>query len=45
MVTERLLPAEFVDLEPYVGEWSLAAERSRAVKRVSTEIAKIRPLP
>jgi len=33
---------EFADLESYVDEWSLAAERSRAVKRVSTNIEKLR---
>jgi len=41
-MTDRSLPAEFADLEAYVEEWSLAAERSRAVKRVSTEIGKLR---
>lgn len=41
-MTEEALPAPFANLAPYVAEWSLAMERDRAVKRVSTDIAKLR---
>jgi len=41
-MTEEVLPAMFADLAPYAAEWSLEMERDRAVKRVSTDIAKLR---
>jgi hypothetical protein len=41
-MTEEVLPAQFADLVPYVAEWSLEQERDRAVKRVSTDIEKLR---
>jgi hypothetical protein len=41
-MTNDVLPAEFSDLTPYVSEWSLEPERARAVKRVSTDIDKLR---
>ena len=41
-MTDDVLPAELSDLVPYVNEWSLDTERARAVKRVSTDIAKLR---
>ena len=41
-MTEEVLPAQFADLVPYVAEWSLEVERDRAVKRVSTDIEKLR---
>ena len=30
------LPADFADLEPFVAEWSLATERERYAKRLSS---------
>lgn len=41
-MTDDVLPTEFADLVPYVAEWSLETERERAVKRVSTDIDKLR---
>ena len=41
-MTTSSLPAEFSDLEPLVAEWALATERERAVKRVETEIGRLR---
>jgi hypothetical protein len=41
-MTGEVLPAKFADLVPYVAEWSLEMERDRAVKRVSTDIEKLR---
>lgn len=36
------LPADFSDLAPLAAEWALATERERAVKRVETEIGRLR---
>jgi hypothetical protein len=36
------LPAEFSELAPLVAEWALPTERERAVKRVETEIGRLK---
>src|SRR5262249_47994891 len=41
-MTMSSLPSEFADLQPLVGEWALATERERAVKRVDTPIGQLR---
>jgi hypothetical protein len=41
-MSEPLLPAAFSDLAPYVSEWVLPSEKERAIKRVSTDIKKLR---
>ena len=41
-MTSSSLPAEFSDLEPLVAEWALPTERERVVKRVATEIGRLR---
>ena len=41
-MTSSSLPAEFSDLEPLVAEWALPTERERAVKRIATEIGRLR---
>jgi hypothetical protein len=37
-VTGRLLPEEFVDLEPFVERWCLASETERYAQRMATPI-------
>ena len=39
---EMTLPAKFSELAPLVAEWALATERERAVKRVETEIGRLK---
>lgn len=41
-MTTSSLPAEFSDLAPLIAEWALPTERERAVKRVETEIGRLR---
>jgi hypothetical protein len=41
-MSDDILPAEFADLAPYAADWSLAAERDRATRRVSTDIDTLR---
>jgi hypothetical protein len=41
-MSEDILPPAFRDLIPYVAEWSLAREQDRAVKRVSSDMGKLR---
>lgn len=36
------LPAQFSDLASLVAEWALPTERERAVKRIDTEIGRLR---
>ena len=38
----NLLPDAFADLSPLVDEWCFAAERDRAVRRVDSDIEKLR---
>lgn len=37
-MTDRLLPKEFVDLEPFVEKWCLASETERYAQRMATPI-------
>jgi hypothetical protein len=37
-----VLPKDFLDLAPLVAEWSLATEKERAVKRVETDIGRLK---
>lgn len=37
------LPSAFADLEQFAGEWSLATEKARFMKRVTAPIEEIRP--
>ena len=37
-MTERLLPPEFADLEPYAATWCLPTERERFARRMSSSI-------
>ena len=39
--SHHLLPEQFADLEGLVGEWSLATERKRNKKRLSSSMAEI----
>ena len=41
-MTDATLPAEFSELSPLVAEWALPTERERAVKRVETEIGRLK---
>jgi hypothetical protein len=41
-MTAHSLPAEFSDLEYLVPDWALATERERAIKRVETDIGRLR---
>jgi hypothetical protein len=38
---ERLLPAEFSDLEPWVADWCLESEPERYAKRLSSTMQEI----
>ena len=40
-MAERLLPAEFSDLEPYATEWCLATEGERYAKRLASTIGEM----
>jgi hypothetical protein len=42
--SEQTLPAGFEDLEPFVGAWSLASERERNHKRLSSSMSEIQAL-
>lgn len=42
MAPDRLLPAEFGDLEEFAGAWALATELQRRDKRQATDMAAIR---
>ena len=37
-MTDRLLPAEFSDLEPFAATWCLATEHERFAKRMSSSM-------
>jgi len=37
-----MLPAQFADLEPFVADWSLAEERARNHKRLSSSMEELR---
>jgi hypothetical protein len=41
-MTATTLPAEFADLEPMAAEWALPTERELAIKRIETEIGRLR---
>ena len=41
-MTKKLLPDEFADLAPLVGEWCLGSEKERCNKRLTTEMAKLK---
>jgi hypothetical protein len=41
-MTEKLLPDEFADLVPLVGEWCLGSEKARCNKRLTTEMAELK---
>jgi hypothetical protein len=41
-MSDMTLPAAFSELAPLVPEWALATERERAVKRVETEIGRLK---
>ena len=41
-MTERLLPAEFSDLESLAAEWSLRSEEERCNKRLTTSMVKLK---
>jgi len=40
-MAERMLPAEFADLEPWVAEWCLDSEPERYAKRLSSSMDEI----
>ena len=40
-MSERLLPESFQDLEPFAAAWSLATERDRNRKRLSSSMEEI----
>ena len=40
-MSERLLPESFQDLEPFAAAWSLATERERNRKRLSSSMEEI----
>lgn len=40
-MADRMLPAEFSDLEPFVAEWCLDSEPARYAKRLSSTMGEI----
>jgi hypothetical protein len=44
MVSERLLPAEFADLEPFAGTWCLATESERYARRLASSMDEMQSL-
>jgi len=40
-VAERMLPAEFADLEPFVADWCLDSEPERYAKRLASTMDEI----
>ena len=41
-MSQGVLPAQFADLEPFVADWSLAEERARNHKRLSSSMEELR---
>ncbi len=41
-MSQGMLPAQFADLEPFVADWSLAEERARNHKRLSSSMEELR---
>jgi hypothetical protein len=41
-MSEKLLPDQFAHLSSWVAEWCLPTEKLRAIKRVETDIARLR---
>jgi len=41
MASDKLLPAEFSDLEPFAGQWALRAEPERHAKRLASTMAEM----
>jgi hypothetical protein len=41
MLTNALLPAEFVDLEPFAADWSLSAEEDRYARRLASSMEEL----
>jgi hypothetical protein len=43
-MSERWLPAEFAELEPFARHWCLAAERERYARRLASSMDEMRAL-
>jgi hypothetical protein len=41
-MNEKVLPDDFADLTPLVGEWCLGSEKDRCNKRLTTEMTKLK---
>jgi len=44
MSSDRLLPEEFSDLEPYAGTWCLATEKERFARRMASSMDEMQAL-